>query len=82
MMIQTIQYLISYTTHVNAVAPFIAICKIIETFCIDFEQELNGLEKLFVKFERARPHSQTVVRMDVKMRLKHLVQFQCDIKRF
>lgn len=82
MLVQTVQYLISYTTHVNAVATFIAICKIIETFCIDFGQELNDLEKVLIEFNDGIKYSLAVVRMDVKTRLKRLIQFHCDLKRF
>lgn len=81
MMIQVLQYLFSFTTHVNGVALFLAICKIFEAFCVDFEQELDNLNKVLNKFEGATNYSEVALRVEVKQRLKHLIQFQCDVKR-
>lgn len=81
MAIQALQYLFSFATHVNGVALFLAICKIIGTFCVDFEQELNNLNKVLDKFKGATNDSVDDVRLEVKQSLKHIIQFQCDVKR-
>lgn len=81
MVAQTIQYLISFTIHVNATGTFLSICQILYAFCIDFEQQLDSYDQEIKKFD-AKQFSLAEIRINLKMQLRQHIQFHYDIKRF
>lgn len=80
MVAQAIQYLISFTIHVNAAATFLVICRILGAFCADFGQQLDNFDQEIGKFN-TKEYSQSEMRVHLKVRLQQQIQFHCDIKR-
>lgn len=82
MIVETVQYSISFTIHVNAAASFIAFCRILTAFCEDFDQAVdrfNGkIQEIMATEERVSAQLRWI---NLKLELRQLIQFHYDIKR-
>lgn len=78
MIVETIQYSISFTIHVNAAGTFLAICRVITAFCDDFAQSVGDFDEKIQKMADNSPGSR---RIDLKLSLRQLIQLHYDIKR-